>query len=167
MKAKQVTIDESRLNTITCGPLPGSRKIYLPGKIHPSLRVPVREISQTPTQQSHSSGKDISLNPSVISYDTSGPYTDTSVTIDIRQGLAPIRLPWILERNDVNELEHISSRYGKLRLADKKLDSLRFRHLRKPLRAQLKCNVSQMHYARRGIITPGNGIYRHSGKSAS
>ncbi len=154
MKAKQVTIDESRLNTITCGPLPGSRKIYLPGKIHPSLRVPVREISQTPTQQSHSSGKDISLNPSVISYDTSGPYTDTSVTIDIRQGLAPIRLPWILERNDVNELEHISSRYGKLRLADKKLDSLRFRHLRKPLRAQLKCNVSQMHYARRGIITP-------------
>ena len=67
MKAKQVTIDESRLNTITCDPLPGSRKIYLPGKIHPSLRVPVREISQTPTQQSHSSGKDISLNPSVIS----------------------------------------------------------------------------------------------------
>ena len=153
MKAKQATIDDTRLNTITSEPFPGSRKTYLSGKIHRSLRVPVREISQNPTKKTDSSGTDIALNPPIIAYDTSGPYTDPSVTIDIRQGLEPIRLQWIHERSDVDKLEGISSQYGRLRLADKKLDALRFQHVRKPLCAKPKHNVSQMHYARRGIIT--------------
>src|SRR2546422_10316337 len=87
-------------------------------------------------------------------YDTSGPYTDPAAGIDIRRGLAPLRQEWIIGRGDVETLSEVSSEYGRLRLADRKLDALRFAHLRKPLRAKPGCNVTQMHYARKGIITP-------------
>ena len=154
MKAKQARIDEGKLGAITCDPFPASQKIYAPGNIHPSIRVPLRQVSQTPTRQFGGDEKDAVLNPPVALYDTSGPYTDPSVEIDIRQGLSPIRVEWIRDRNDVEDLPQISSRYGKLRLADHRLDALRFQHLRRPVRARAGRNVSQMHYARRGIITP-------------
>ncbi len=93
-------------------------------------------------------------NPPVTVYDTSGPYTDPAIAIDVRKGIAPLRRPWIEARGDAEELPGISSHYGRLRLADPQLDSLRFAHLRKPLRAKPGRNVSQMHYARQGIITP-------------
>jgi phosphomethylpyrimidine synthase len=90
----------------------------------------------------------------VVVYDTSGPYTDPGGMIDIRKGLAPLRLPWILGRGDVEQLPDVSSEYGRTRARDARLDGLRFQHLRKPLRATPGRNVSQMHYARRGLITP-------------
>ena len=154
MKAKQARIDEVKLGTITCDPFPASQKIYVPGNIHPSIRVPLRQVSQTPTRQRGGAEKDVTLNPPVTLYDTSGPYTDPSVAIDIRRGLSPIRIDWIRDCNDVEDLAQVSSRYGKLRLADHRLDALRFKHLRRPMRARVGSNLSQMHYARRGVITP-------------
>ena len=154
MQTKQSKVDEARLSAITCGPLPASRKVYLPGALYPFLRVPMREIAQTPTQQHGPSSSRSLDNPPVTVYDTSGPYTDSAISIDVREGVAPLRRPWIDRRGDVEELPGISSHYGRLRLADPQLDSLRFAHLRRPLRAKAGRNVTQMHYARRGIITP-------------
>ena len=154
MQTKQAKMDEARLSAITCGPLPASRKVYLPGTLYPFLRVPMREIAQTPTQQHGPSGNRRVDNPPVTAYDTSGPYTDSAISIDVREGVAPLRRPWIDARGDTEELPAISSHYGRLRLADPQLDSLRFAHLRKPLRAKPDRNVTQMHYARRGMITP-------------
>ena len=154
MQTKQAKMDEARLSAITCGPLPASRKVYLPGTLYPFLRVPMREIAQTPTQQHGASGNRRVDNPPVTVYDTSGPYTDPAISIDVREGVAPLRRPWIDARGDAEELPGISSHYGRLRLADPQLDSLRFAHLRRPLRAKPGCNVTQMHYARRGMITP-------------
>jgi len=154
MQTKQAKMDEARLSAITCGPLPASRKVYLPGVLYPFLRVPMREIAQTPTQQHGSSGKGSVENPPVTVYDTSGPYTDPGVAIDVREGIAPLRRPWIDARGDAEELPTISSHYGRLRLADPQLDSLRFGHLRKPLRAKPGRNITQLHYARQGITTP-------------
>ena len=154
MQTKQAKMDEARLSAITRGPLPASRKVYLPGTLYPFLRIPMREIAQTPTQQHGASGNRRVDNPPVTVYDTSGPYTDPSISIDVREGVVPLRRPWIEARGDAEELPGISSHYGRLRLADPQLDSLRFAHLRRPLRAKPGCNVTQMHYARRGIITP-------------
>ena len=152
MTTKQIMIDEVKLNRISSGPLPASRKIYVSGKIHPFLRVPMRQIFQGPTHQRGS--EKLIENPSITVYDPSGPYTDPEISIDVRTGIAPIRIPWILERGDTEELSAISSSYGLRRLADPKLKSLRFAHLRNPRRAKSGGNVSQMHYARKGIITP-------------
>jgi len=116
-------------------PLPNSRKTYLG-----PLRVPMREIAQT------------GANPPVTVYDTSGPYTDPAVKVDIRKGLAPLREKWILERKDSQLLEAPSSEYGRMRLADPKLAELRFDLHRKPRRGR-GC-VTQMHYAKKGIVTP-------------
>jgi len=112
----------------------------------------MREIRLTPTR-SFKSGA-VEENAPFLIYDTSGPYTDPAAGIDIRRGLAPLRQEWIIGRGDVETLSEVSSEYGRLRLADRKLDALRFAHLRKPLRAKPGCNVTQMHYARKGIITP-------------
>src|SRR4051794_442183 len=91
-------VDESRLDAITTGPLPGSRKIYVPGSIHQFLRVPMREIAQTPTQP-HSAAPGAQLppvpNPAITVYDPSGPYTDPDAKIDVRAGLAPVRADWV------------------------------------------------------------------------
>ncbi|MBJ7314149.1 phosphomethylpyrimidine synthase ThiC [Rugamonas sp. CCM 8940] len=131
-------------------PLPNSRKIYVQGS-RPDIRVPMREISQADTPASFG----FEANPPVYVYDTSGPYTDPDAVIDIRSGLAATpRLPWILERGDTEELAGPTSEYGQARLADPALAELRFNLHRLPRRAKEGANVTQMHYARRGIVTP-------------
>ncbi len=139
----------ARVDEAAIQPLPNSRKIYVPGS-RPDIRVPMREITQSATPASF--GRED--NPPVYVYDTSGPYTDPEVRIDIRSGLSPLRQNWILERNDTEELAGPSSKYGIERLNDAKLAELRFNLARKPRRAKSGMNVSQMHYARRGMITP-------------
>ncbi|MDB5985538.1 MAG: thiC, partial [Nevskia sp.] len=134
-------------------PFPRSRKIYVQGS-RADLRVPMREISQTDT---HSASGDVA-NPPLTVYDTSGPYTEPATAIDLLSGLAPLRSAWIAERGDTEELRGPTSIFGRIRAADDKTRHLRFSHIRKPLRARsingAGANVSQMHYARRGIITP-------------
>ncbi len=130
-------------------PLPNSRKIYVEGS-RPDIRVPMREITQSDTPASFGAEK----NPPIYVYDTSGPYTDPNAKIDIRSGLAPLRAAWIAERNDTEELDGPTSAYGIERLNDPKLAELRFNLHRKPRRAKAGKNVTQMHYARQGIITP-------------
>ena len=130
-------------------PLPNSCKVYVKGS-RPDIRVPMREITQTDTPASFSAEK----NPPIYVYDTSGPYTDPQATIDIRAGLLPLREKWIYERNDTEKLSGPSSEFGRSRLTDPKLTELRFNLKRKPLRAKSGMNVTQMHYAREGRITP-------------
>ena len=130
-------------------PLPNSRKIYLQGS-RPDIRVPMRAVSQADTAASFGAEP----NPPVYLYDTSGPYSDPDATIDIRSGLAAPRLPWIVERGDTVQLDGPSSAYGRERLTNAELAKLRFHLHRNPRRAREGANVTQMHYARRGIITP-------------
>ena len=131
-------------------PFPNSRKIYVQGS-RPDIRVPMREISLAATP----AGMGSEHNPPVTVYDTSGPYTDPEVHIDIRQGLPEVRSRWIAERGDTETLSALTSEYGRRRAADADLDRLRFAgHQRRPLRAKSGANVTQMHYARRGIVTP-------------
>lgn len=148
MKKEQTPTNESLPTT---KPLPASKKIFVAGKLHP-IKVAMREISLSDTQLS-GNGKSM-RNPPVTVYDTSGPFTDESVSIDINQGIPRIREQWIKDRNDVTELESCSSEYGRKRLADSSLDSIRFKNIYKPLKAKAGHNVSQMHYALKGIITP-------------
>ena len=131
-------------------PFPASRKLYVTGT-QPGVRVPMREISLTSTKGTNGTS---SQNASVIVYDTSGPYTDPSTAIDVRQGLSPLRRSWVLSRQDVEELPEVTSTYGRRQAADPKLAELRFQHIRKPLRAKPGKNVTQLHYARKGIVTP-------------
>jgi phosphomethylpyrimidine synthase len=130
-------------------PLPNSRKMYVTGS-RPDIRVPMREITQSDTSASMGA----EANPPIYVYDCSGPYTDPAIKIDIRSGLEGIRTPWILERNDTEALTGPSSKYGVERLNDPELAELRFNLLRKPRRAMKGKNVTQMHYARKGIVTP-------------
>jgi len=130
-------------------PLPNSRKVYIPGS-QAGVQVPMREITQSDTPASMGAEK----NPAILVYDTSGPYTDPAVDIDIRSGLAPLRQQWIEARGDTEPLSGPTSHYGRERLEDPKLASLRFNLGRQPRRAKAGMNVTQMHYARRGIITP-------------
>ncbi|HXM70993.1 MAG TPA: phosphomethylpyrimidine synthase ThiC, partial [Thermoanaerobaculia bacterium] len=138
-------------------PFPASRKVYVSGT-RPDVRVPMREIELTPTgvhagPAAPPAGSSVPNAPLLV-YDTSGPYTDPATAIDVRRGLAPLRRPWILERGDVVELPTVSSEYGRRRAADPRLDGLRFANPRRPLRARPGANVTQMCYARRGIVTP-------------
>ncbi|PPC94192.1 MAG: phosphomethylpyrimidine synthase ThiC [Methylotenera sp.] len=126
-----------------------SRKVYVQGS-RPDIQVPFREISLSDTPSAFGAEK----NPPVVVYDTSGPYTDPNVKIDIRNGLPALRAKWIMERNDVEQLDGPSSEFGHQRLVDPELSEMRFNLHRKPLRAKPGMNVSQMHYARKGIITP-------------
>ena len=130
-------------------PLPNSRKVYVQGS-RPDIQVPMREISQSDTPAEMGAEK----NPPIFVYDTSGPYTDPEVKIDIRSGLSPLREKWIAERNDTERLPNLTSEYGRHRATDPKLAELRFNLKRQPRRAKSGMNVSQMHYARKGIITP-------------
>ncbi len=140
----------ARVDDAAVKPLPGSQKIYVEGS-RPDVRVPMREISQDETPASMGAEK----NPPIYVYDTSGPYTDPQARIDIRAGLSPVRQNWILERNDTEELAGPSSQFGKIRATDSKLTELRFAGLhRRPRMALPGKNVSQMHYARQGIVTP-------------
>ena len=130
-------------------PFPGSKKVFHKGSLH-DITVAMREISIEGGAHSPKAHPITSLPV----YDTSGPYTDPTVHIDVRKGLSPLRRGWIIERGDVEELSEISSAYGRERLNDKSLDSIRFMDQRRPLRAKSGSNVTQLHYARRGIITP-------------
>ncbi len=130
-------------------PFPNSKKIYVPGNIHP-IRVAMREISLSNTKLSNGGEE---KNPPITLYDTSGPYTDEELTIDVRQGISRIREQWILDRQDVEILDGISSEYGQARLADDRLDELRFSYSHRPMRAKPDANVTQLHYAKQGIIT--------------
>src|SRR5215471_392855 len=111
---------EGRLATITTGPLPASRKLYLKGSLFSSVRVPVREIAQTPTR-GHGRAAPPVPNPPLCVYDPSGPYTDPDVAIDVRRGLAPVRAEWVADRKDSEQLEASSSLYGRARRADARL----------------------------------------------
>ena len=135
---------------ITRTPFPASRKVYVGGSLHPSVQVPMREISQhaTRTQQG------LVENPPVTVYDTSGPYTDPAVDIDVHAGLPRPCQPWIEARGDTEELAGITSLYGQARLADEDLKPLRMKVSHRPRRALPGKRVTQLHYARQGIITP-------------
>lgn len=133
-------------------PFPNSSKIYVYGNIHKDIKVPMRQISLSDTVDKFNGTTE--KNEPVLVYDTSGPYTDPNIDIDVKKGLKPIRKQWIKSRGDVEELSGLSSNYGNERLNDKKLDELRFKHLKNPLKAKAGKNVTQMHYARKGIITP-------------
>ncbi len=137
------------LDESVTGPFPNSRKIYVQGS-RPDIRVPMREISLADTRTASGMEK----NSPLIVYDTSGPYTDPEARIDLRKGLPGIRASWIEERQDTELLREFSSEYGRQRASDPELAHLRFEHIRLPRRAKPGCNVTQMHYARRGIITP-------------
>lgn len=137
-------------HNITRSPFPNSKKIYVEGKIHP-IHVAMREIQLSPTKLSNGKKDE---NPPVTIYDTSGPYTDENFEINIEKGLPRIREQWILNRNDVEILDGITSEYGKARLADSKLDKLRFSYNHKPKVAKEGKEVTQLYYAKQGIITP-------------
>ena len=137
---------------ITRAPLPNSRKVYVQGSLYPDIRVPMREIALSDSKHALTGATE--TNPPVTVYDTSGPFTDPSVDINVEKGIPPVRSQWIASRNDVEQLSEFSSAYCNKRLQNTELDKLRFQHIRKPLRARSGQNVTQMHYAKQGIITP-------------
>lgn len=128
---------------------PASSKTYLTGS-RPDIRVPLRTILQTATRTEHGEMP----NPPIPVYDTSGPYSDPDVRIDLKAGLPPVRAKWIEERGDTEVLPGLSSEYGRARANDPVTAHLRFAQLTNPRRAKAGANVTQMHYARRGIVTP-------------
>jgi phosphomethylpyrimidine synthase len=142
--ARDAQVDDAAVQ-----PLPNSRKIFVAGS-RPDIRVPMREIAQSDTPASFG----VEKNPPIVVYDTSGPYTDPDGVIDVKRGLPPQRLHWIEERCDTVELDGPTSAYGRERLVDPALSGMRFHLQRKPRRARDGANVSQMHYARCGIVTP-------------
>ena len=139
---------KAKVDEASVQPFPNSRKVYVQGS-QPDVRVPMREISLSDTPTDFGGEK----NPPVYVYDTSGAYTDPDAVIDVRQGLAPIRQGWLARRGDVTELDELTSAYGQRRKNDPMLANLRFDHIRKPMKAKPGANVSQMYYARQGIIT--------------
>jgi len=150
MRVEQQNLSESaQVDQQSIQPFPRSQKIYVQGS-RPDIRVPMREISLdvTPTDFGGE------INAPVTVYDTSGPYTDPNVQIDVRKGLADVRSAWIEERGDTEKLPGLTSEFGQRRLNDAELTAMRFAHVRHPRRAKAGHNVSQMHYARKGIITP-------------
>ncbi|HYG62728.1 MAG TPA: phosphomethylpyrimidine synthase ThiC [Thermoanaerobaculia bacterium] len=148
--APSESAEPRRLDPALTRPLPNSTRIYVEGTL-PGVRVPMREVRLSPTRPRDGAAVD---NPPVTVYDTSGPYTDPAAGIDVRRGLPPLRLGWIAGRGDVEGLPQVSSEYGRRRAADPRLADLRFQHIRKPLRGLPGSNVTQMHYARKGIVTP-------------
>jgi phosphomethylpyrimidine synthase len=139
-------------NGITRQAFPNSRKVYVTGKIHPQISVAMREILLSDTTDSRTKKK--TPNQPITVYDTSGPYTDPDKKIDVHIGIDRIREQWILDRNNVEQLEGFTSEYCNQRLNDKSLNHMRFTLLKKPLRAKKGENVTQLHYAKKGIITP-------------
>ncbi len=141
--------DTSRLSDEITRPFSGSRKVYLQGS-HLDVRVAIREISQSDTETNNG----VEKNPAIPVYDTSGPYTDPDIEIDLLKGLPLLREQWIVERGDTEKLDRPSSEYGFKRQNDQRLAYLRFEHIRTPRKAVSGRNVTQMFYARQGIITP-------------
>jgi phosphomethylpyrimidine synthase len=139
----------SNLDTNSSDIHPNSRKVYVTGS-RPDIRVPMREIQLTPTTTEKGSEDNAPLRV----YDTSGIYADPQASIDLREGLPAIRAPWIEAREDTELLSQASSTFGQARQSDMQTEHLRFEHIRKPRRAVAGANVSQLHYARKGIVTP-------------
>ena len=132
---------------------PSSEKIFVPGRIH-DIQVAMRRISQLDTVEMDGGEKKISSNPPVTVYDTSGPFSDPNVEIDLKKGLPRLREQWLNHRGDAEQLPEISSEYGRMRAADPLLDHLRFQHICLPYKAKQGKEITQMYYARQGIITP-------------
>ena len=135
---------------VTTHPFPNSKKVYVKGELN-NINVAMREISLSDTKVN---GKTLHKNPPVTVYDTSGPYTDTNIQIDVKKGIPRLREKWIMERGDIERLFEFSSEYGRKRMEDENLDALRFEHIKMPLKAKEGRSVTQLHYARMGIITP-------------
>ncbi|MDP1645495.1 MAG: phosphomethylpyrimidine synthase ThiC [Thiobacillus sp.] len=149
-QAAQFLAATAHVDALAVKPLPNSRKVYVQGS-QPDIRVPMREISQDDTPSSLGGEK----NPPIFVYDCSGPYSDPAAKIDIRQGLPALRTRWIEARGDTEVLSDLSSEYGRQQAANPALAAMRFPDLaRTPRRARAGMNVTQMHYARQGIITP-------------
>ncbi|KZY59307.1 phosphomethylpyrimidine synthase ThiC [Oleiphilus sp. HI0071] len=140
----------AKVDELSTTPFPASTKIYVKGS-RDDIQVAMREIALTPTKLQDGTEEP---NAPVRVYDTSGPYTDPNKEIDVRLGLSPLREKWILERNDTELLEGFSSEYANVRDQNLTLEGLRFEYKRQPRKAKAGQNVSQMHYARKGIITP-------------
>ncbi|MCG8575238.1 MAG: phosphomethylpyrimidine synthase ThiC, partial [Flavobacteriales bacterium] len=152
--AKEIKVPGEK-SKITRDPFRASEKIYVNGTIHEDVKVAMRKISLTDSKAMFVDGEfKKAKNEPVVVYDTSGPFTDPNIEIDVKKGVPSIRQKWIEERGDVEQLDEITSDFGKERLYNSDLDHLRFEHLKKPLRAKEGKNVTQMHYARKGIITP-------------
>ena len=148
-KTETIFARAAALSSAAREPFTGSRKVYINGNL-PDVRVAMREIQLSDTK----TDSGVEKNAAIRVYDTSGPYTDPEINIDIHLGLPALRAKWIAARADTEILDGISSHYGRLRLHDNALESIRFPNLKKPLRAKAGKNVSQMHYAKQGIITP-------------
>ncbi len=140
----------ARLDPAVVSPFPNAKKVYLTGS-RPDIRVPVREIRLTETKEKDPIEETL---PPVYIYDTSGPFTDPDVSVDIRAGLSPLREKWIAEREDTRALEENTSIYGRQRSTDPALSASCFVRARPPRRAKEGKNITQMHYAKRGVITP-------------
>ncbi|EEW3330614.1 phosphomethylpyrimidine synthase ThiC [Escherichia albertii] len=160
MSATKLTRREQRaqaqhfIDTLEGTAFPNSKRIYITGT-HPGVRVPMREIQLSPTLIGGSKEQpQYEENEAIPVYDTSGPYGDPQIAINVQQGLAKLRQPWIDARGDTEELTVRSSDYTKARLADDGLDELRFSGVLTPKRAKAGRRVTQLHYARQGIITP-------------
>jgi phosphomethylpyrimidine synthase len=152
--SKQTSVDVEKVSgRVTTGPLPGSRRVWAHGSL-PGVRVPMRAVDQTPTRVRANGTVREEPNPPIVLYDTSGPYTDPEARIDLRAGVPAVRAEWIAARGDTEELAAPTSAYGQKRLRDASLDAIRFPRTRAPRRAKVGANVTQMHYARKGIVTP-------------
>lgn len=132
---------------------PESEKIYLKGQLYPYLQVGMRKVNLTPTVTVEDGKSVTTENAPVYIYDTSGAYSDPGQKLDLKKGLPRLREPWIQQR-EVERLSEISSEYGKMRLADRNLDALRFDHITLPYRAKTDRQITQMYYAKQGIVTP-------------
>lgn len=132
---------------------PGSEKVYVPGKLY-DIQVGMRKVNLTDTVKIVDGKRITRHNDPVYVYDTSGAYTDPKIEIDLGKGLPRLRESWIIERNDVERLSEITSQYGRSRMADKSLDPIRFKHVQLPYRAKKGKEITQMYYAKKGIITP-------------
>src|SRR5574344_1801417 len=124
---------------------PNSEKIYLSGKLFPEIKVGMRKVSLTPTVEIENGAKKMRDNGSILIYDTSGPFGDKNADIDLKKGLPRMRENGILKRGNVEQLDDVTSDYGKKRRQDKSLDSLRFEHITLPYRAKKGLQVSQMY----------------------
>lgn len=132
---------------------PGSEKVYVPGKLH-DIKVAMRKVNLTDTVNIVGGERVVRHNDPVYVYDTSGVYTDPTVDIDLDRGLPRLRESWVNQRGDVERLPSITSEYGRMRQEDKSLDAIRFKHLHLPYRAKAGKEITQMYYAKQGIITP-------------
>ena len=141
------------INYIDVDSYPGTEKIYISGSMYP-IKVGMRKINLTPTVTfDKDNNKILTENSPIYVYDTSGVFTDKDVKVDINKGVPRVREQWILDRGDVEQLDNITSEYGRQRLNDKSLDAIRFPHQIKPYKAKKGKNITQMAYAKAGIVT--------------